>query len=83
MDGVLGVSEVAIAADDRTEDPRRQLAQQALGVRGGIHTSGSGALITSRTSMGWRIGTPFGPGAADAWAAISMARAAVSTSTIR
>ena len=30
--------------------------------RGGCHTSGSGALSTSRTSMGWRIGTPFGPG---------------------
>jgi hypothetical protein len=33
--------------------------------------------------MGWRIGAPFCPGAADAWAAISMARSAVSTSTIR
>ena len=71
---VLGVGEVAVAADDRTEDLRRQLAQQALGARGGAHTSGSGAPITSRTSMGWRIGTPFGPGAADAWAAISIAR---------
>ena len=36
------------------------------------HTSGSGAPITWRTSMGSRIGTPFGPGAADACAAISM-----------
>ena len=44
------------------------------------HTSGSGAPMISRTSMGWRIGTPFGPGAADAWAAISIARSSVSTS---
>ena len=75
LHGVLGVGEVAVAADDGTEDLRRELAQQALGARPAVdHTSGSGALSTSRTSIGWRIGTPFGPGAADAWAAISSAR---------
>ena len=83
LHGVLGVGEVAVAADDRAEGPRRQFAQQALGGRAGGHTSGSGALITSRTSMRWRMGAPLIPGAADARAAISRARSSVSTSTIR
>src|SRR5579859_1512509 len=51
LHGIVGAGEVAVAADDRTEDLRRQLSQQALGARGGGHTSGSGALITWRTSM--------------------------------
>ena len=63
---VLRVGEVAVAADDGAEDLRRELAQQVLGARGRGHTSGSGALITWRTSMRLRIGAPFGPGAADA-----------------
>src|SRR5205085_4267473 len=80
---VLGVGEVAVAAYHGTEDPRRQLTQEALGARGSDHTSGSGALSTWRTSMGWPMGTPSGPGAADARAAISRARSRVSTSTRR
>ncbi len=80
---VLGVGEVAVAAHDRTENPRRQLAQQALGAGVAGHISGSGAPITWRTSIGWRIGSPFGPGAADARAAISIARSGVSTSISR
>ena len=45
--------------------------------------SRSGGPMTWRTSMGCRIGAPPGPGAADARAAISTARSAESTSTIR
>jgi len=81
--GVLGAGEVVIAADEHGEDLRRQLAQQVLGARRRGHTSGSGALSTSRASIGWRIGAPFYPGAADAWAAISTARSILSTSTSR
>ena len=66
LHGILGVSEIAIAAHQRTEDLRRQFTQQVLGAHGGRHTSGSGALSTWRTSIGWRIATPPGPGAADA-----------------
>ncbi len=92
LHGVLGVGEVAVTADERTEDLRRKLAQQVLEARARGHSSavtarghssGSGALSTSRTSIGCRIGTPPGPGAADARAATSMARAAVSTSSSR
>ncbi len=92
LHGVLGICEVAVTADEPTEDPRRKLAQQVLeararghgsGVTARGHSSGSGALSTSRTSIGCRIGTPSGPGAADARAAISMARPTVSTSSSR
>ncbi len=66
---VLRVGEVAVAPDHRPEHLRRELAQQVLGVRG-AHISGSGAPNTWRTSIGCWIGTPFGPGAAEACAAI-------------
>jgi hypothetical protein len=74
LHGVFRGGEVAKAADDRTENLRRELAQQIL-ARGvhliGRHISVGGALITSRTSMGRFNGVPPGPGAADARAAIS------------
>ena len=81
---VLGVGEVAVAADDDAEGPRGQLAQQTLDAWRLRHTtSGSGALTIWRTSMRWRIGAPPWPGAAEIWAAISRARSGVSTSTTR
>ncbi len=83
LGGVLGFGEVAVPADHHTEDLGRELAQQVLGAGSGAHTSGSGALSTSRTSMGCWIGTPSGPGAAEERAAISRARSRLSTSTRR
>ena len=83
LHGVLGVGEVPVAADHGAEGLRGELAQQTLdaGVVG--HTSGSGALMTWRTSMRWRMGAPPWPGAAEISAAISTARSGVSTSTMR
>ncbi len=79
---VLGLAE-PVAPGDHAEGLRRQRAQQDLG-RGRLgHTSGSGALMISCTSMRWRMGAPPGPGAAETWAAISMARSMLSTSTMR
>jgi len=82
--GPLGAYRVQAAiAGVHAEGLRRQLAQQDLG-RGRLgHTSGSGALMISCTSMRWRMGAPPGPGAAETWAAISMARSMLSTSTMR
>ena len=51
LHGILGTGEVAVSAHHRTEDLRRQFPQQALDGAAG-HISGSGALSTSRTSMG-------------------------------
>ena len=83
---VLRGSEVAETPDDRPEDLRREVAQQALAGRvqaARRHRSTGGALITSRTSIGMFSGAPPGPGAADARAAISYARWGLSTSTIQ
>ena len=74
---MVGVVLVALS-----HQPSRRIVRPAVGGRG-RHTSGSGALSTRRTSIGSRIGKPFGPGAADALAAISIARATVSTSISR
>ena len=82
LHGVLGVRELAGTTSDRAEGLRGELAQQVLDVGSG-HTSGSGAPSTWRTSIGWRMGTPPGPGAADDRAAISRARSRLSTSTSR
>ena len=79
--GRPGWSEVAVSADHGTEDPRRESAQQILDAGLRAHNPLAGALITWRTSMVCRIGAPSGPGAADAFAAISMARSSLSTST--
>ena len=57
LHGILGVGEVAVAADDGTEDPRRQ--DRAAGPRclgTALTPQGRGRLITWRTSMRWRIG---------------------------
>src|SRR5262249_38393402 len=83
LHGVLGVGEVAVAPDDRAEGARRQGAQRIRGGPPAGPISGSGALLTARSSMGWRTGAPFAPGAAEILAAISRARSADSTSTIR
>lgn len=49
----------------------------------GRYSFAGAALITCRTSMGMFSGAPPGPGAAEAFAAISRARSGVSTSTIQ
>jgi len=70
LNGVLSGGEVMETAHDRTEHLRREIAQQVLGnsIR---HGSSGGRLMTGRTSIGMFSGTPPGPGAAEAWAAIS------------
>src|SRR5215475_15482506 len=83
LHGVLRGVEVAETADEHAEDLRRQFTQQVLEARPGAHSPLAGAPITCRTSIGCWIGTPPGPGAADAFAAISIARASESTSIIR
>src|SRR5215831_15882777 len=83
LNGIFAVSEVTVAAQQHAENLRREFTQQVLGGLCGAHSSGSGALSICRTSIGWRIANPSGPGAADACAAISIARSAVSTSTSR
>src|SRR5687768_2738299 len=83
---ILGGGKIFETPDHGAENLRRELAQQVLGIRvqsGNRHASTGGALITSRTSIGMFSGTPPLPGAADAAAAISYARAALSTSTIQ
>src|SRR5439155_26884529 len=96
LNGVLGGGEVAVPANERAEDLRRQLAQQVLDV--GLHlqflppavcrySSISAAslgvlVITCRTWIGCCVATPPGPGTAEIFAAISSARSSDSTSTI-
>ena len=81
LDGILGVGEVAEPPSERSENPWCEFSDQLRLDVG--HISGSGAPMTRRTSMGWRIGAPPTLGAADICAAISSARASVATSTIR
>ena len=77
LHGVFGCREVAMSTDDRAEDLRRQLAQQAYDgrIRGSgwwaRHASMVGARITCRTSTPRYIGFPPGPGAVDILAAMS------------
>ena len=80
---VLGVGKVTESPPDRSEDPRRGVAHQVLDLSRSAHCSGIGAPITSRTSITVLIGLPPGPGAAEASAAISIARSSDSTSIIR
>ena len=96
LDGVLGRGEVAGPPDDRTEDLRRELTQQALDARRNVQRSPpacsryvfissafAGPLsITWRTWIGCWVGTPPVPGTAEIFAAISSARSSDSTSTI-
>ena len=86
LDGVFAAAEVAIAAEERAQDARREIAQEILGASAqpiDHWNSGGGPLITCRTSIGMLSGLPPGPGAADAAAAIAYARSGVSTSTIQ
>ena len=77
LHGVLAGREVAIPADQRAQDRRREVAQQVLG-RGierwrhasGVQ-SGGGPLITWRTSIAMFNGVPPRPGAAEASAAMA------------
>ena len=87
---VLRSREISMTPRDRAEHLRREVTQQVpeLGrrrPRRGVqrHASVVGALMTCRTSIGMTSGLPPGPGAADAFAAISYARSGVSTSTIQ
>src|SRR5690349_363021 len=90
LHGILGRREVAMSARHRGEHLRREVAQQVLdrqlvwiGVVRRRHASTGGALITCRTSIGMISGAPPGPGADEAFAAISYARSGRSTSTIQ
>src|SRR5258708_27364113 len=87
LDGIFSCAEVMRAPNERAEHLRREFAQQLFGIsaqrlHGQISSSG-GPLMIGRTSMFMFSGSPPGPGAADARAAIANARAAVSTSTIQ
>jgi hypothetical protein len=96
LDRVLGCVEIPGTAPERAEDLRRQLAQQVLevglNVQRALPTCSRNASIsvtfegawsmTCRTWMGCCVGTPPGPGTAETFAAISIARASDSTSTI-
>jgi hypothetical protein len=96
LDGVLGRVEIPVPARERAEDLRRQLAQQVLDTGGNVQlspptcsrnasisaTSDGACVITCRTWIGCCSATPSGPGTAETFAAISIARASDSTSTI-
>jgi hypothetical protein len=88
LDGVLCSVEVAGPASEHTEDLRRELAQQVLDIARHVqrsppavwsHDSISAAVrgelsITCRTWIGCCVAKPSGPGTAESFAAISMAR---------
>jgi len=86
LHGVLGGVEVAVPAHDRTEDLRREPAQQVLDglIRHRGQTSSS-ALDSAigRTSANARSRTHSGPGQSFSRAAISVARSKLSQSTIQ
>src|SRR6266545_7369276 len=96
LDRVLGSVEVARPANEGAKDLRRQLAQQVLDAgrhvqrspptccrNPSISATSDGALsITCRTWIGCCVAAPPGPGTAEIFAAISIARASDSTSTI-
>jgi hypothetical protein len=48
---VLATVELPVTANERAEDPRRQLAQQALDVGALSHISVPASSMTGRTSM--------------------------------
>src|SRR5579863_884103 len=88
---ILSRGEILEAASNSAEHLRRKFTQQVLGIRvpflghrsSRYSISGGGPLMTWRTSIGIFNGTPPGPGAADALAAISYARCGLSTSIIQ
>ena len=74
LNRVLRRGEVAVTPGDGAEHLRREVAQQVpdVGACGLRHHASTGTLIiTWRTSIGMFSGLPPGPGAAEAWAAIS------------
>src|SRR2546430_5106551 len=85
---VLGGGEVPVAAYHRAENPRRQLAQQALdigtGHGGGYASSSSKPSTIGRTStyQSWLSVASAGCGVSASRAAISVARSKLSHSTI-
>src|SRR4051812_31288613 len=85
LDRVLGDRKLFVTTRDNGEHLRREIAKQMLDVvvplRGTVsHASVLGARITCRTSTGMLIAAPPGPGADEAFAAISYARSGRSTS---
>ena len=82
LDGVLGGVEVAVPANERAEDLRRQLAQQVLDTGRNVQrspptccrnasisaTSDGASSITCRTWIGCCVATPPGPGTAEIFA---------------
>ena len=76
LHGVLGQVEVAAAADECTEDLRRELAQQVLGADFGLgsHISAPAVSMSGLTSTAQKR-------AAGSWATISAARSGLSASS--
>ena len=87
LDRVLGGVEVPVAPDERTEDLRRQAAEQVLGRIGhrwARYRGRSSADSTiGRTSATAVVRTCSGAGHADSRAAISVARSKLAHSTIQ
>jgi len=97
LNRILGGVEVAVPANERPEDLRRGLAQQVLETGGGrvqlspptcsrnasISAASDGAsVIICRTWIGCWVAIPSGPGTAESFPAISIARSSDSTSMI-
>ena len=96
LNGVLGGVEVAVPANERPEDLRRRLAQQVLDTDGRVQlspptcsrnasisaASDGASVIICRTWIGCWVAIPSGPGTAESFPAISIARSSDSTSMI-
>jgi hypothetical protein len=96
LNGILGGAEVAVPANERPEDLRRRLAQQVLETDRRVQlapptccrnasissTSDGASVIICRTWIGCWVAIPSGPGTAEIFPAISIARSSDSTSTI-
>ena len=78
---VLGRVEVPVAAHQRAEDLRRQLAQQVLG---GVSRHGDAQIPSSSTESTIGRTSTYSPSASGltSWAAISVARSKLAHSTI-
>ena len=96
LNGVLGGVEVAVPANERPEDLRRRLAQQVLDTDGRVQlspptcsrnasisaASDGASVIIWRRWIGCWVAIPSGPGTAESFPAISIARSSDSTSMI-
>ncbi len=96
LNRVLGGVEVGVPANERAEDLRRRLAQQVLDTDGRVQaspptcsrnasisaTSDGASVIICRTWIGCWVAIPSGPGTAESFPAISIARSSDSTSMI-